>query len=72
MIEALEQARAAAREQPAVDAVAEAVDVEERQREQEAIGRAVMRQASTRLRALAARLPCVMTAPFAVPVVPDV
>ncbi len=36
MIEPFEQARAAAREQPRVDAVAEAVDVEERQGEQEA------------------------------------
>jgi len=37
VLEALEQAHAAARDQPAVEAVAEAVDVEQREREQEAV-----------------------------------
>ena len=38
MLEALQQAHAAAAGEPAVQAVAEGVDVEERQREQEAVG----------------------------------
>jgi len=55
MVETLEKAHAASGDEPAVDAVAEAVDMKERQAEQEPVGRVISQQVR-RLTALDAKL----------------
>ncbi len=71
VLEALQQAHAESADKPAVQSVAQRVDVEERQRKQQPVGRIICQHVS-RLMALAAKLLCVRMAPFEAPVVPDV
>ena len=72
MLEALQQAHAAAAGQPAVQAVAERVDVEQRAARAGSGRPRVICQQASRVMAFAAKLLCVRTAPLDAPVVPEV
>ena len=71
MLEALQQAHPAPAHQPAMQPVAEPVDVKQRQGSSSRSA-AVICQHASRLTAFAAKLLCVRIAPLDAPVVPEV